>query len=273
MIGAHGVLDLDGARVHVSSWGTGPPIVCLHGLGGGAHFFQTLGLALADRYRTVALDFPGSGLSAARPSCALETFGALVTTLVRHESLDPLALVGHSMGTIVGLEAFRRSPRIARGLVAVGGLPDAQPESRARIAERAGRIRRSGLAGLGEEAAAANLSVRTRHEQPAVAALFGRLFEMQSAEGYVATAGALTTWTAPPLPPLDGVSCLLVSGDEDGYAPPTAMRRFQAALPPGTVLEILSGCGHLPFFEHPQAFAAIIRRFLDRLAGRDAARG
>lgn len=265
MIDAHAVLDVNGTRVHVSSWGTGPVVLCLHGLGGGAHFFETTGVALADRYRTVALDFPGSGHSPVSPSIGFDGFGELVAALVARESLTPLALVGHSMGAIVALEAFRRSPGIARAFVSTGGIPEPLPESRRRIADRAGRIRRSGFAGIGQEAAAANLSVLTREARPAVAALFGRLFEMQPIDGYVATAGALATWTAPPLPPLGGVRCLLITGDEDRYAPPAAMRQFQKLLPAGTALEILDNCGHLPFFEVPAVFAALMRDFLERL--------
>jgi 3-oxoadipate enol-lactonase len=257
-----------GARVHVQSWGDGPTVLGLHGLGGGAHFFETMGRALAGRYRTLALDFPGSGLSPSTPAPSFEAFAAIAADIAADGASRPLALIGHSMGTIVALEALRQAPGLAPGLIAVGGLPQPLPDARARIAARADAIARSGLVGLGTEVAGANLARQTMAERPGLVALFGRLFEMQSPEGYVATARMLAAWTSDRLPPLDGVTCLLVAGDEDRYAPPDAMRRFQAALPEGTTLELLSGCGHLPFLERPAEFAAIVRAFLERLRRR-----
>jgi 3-oxoadipate enol-lactonase len=263
MPGVTTIEEAAGARVHVRRGGAGPTLLCLHGLGGGVHFFETLGRSLSDRYATLALDLPGSGLSSQPASLTFEHLADVVAAIGSRHS--PLALVGHSMGTIIGLEALRRDPALARGFVAVGGIPEPQASSRDRIAARADRIAATGLEGLGEEVAAANLSERTIRQAPGLAALFGRTFEQQSPEGYVATARALASWTAPPLPPLGGVSCLLVAGEDDRYAPPDAMRAFQATLPPGTALELIPGCAHLPFLERPAEFSALIRTFLDRL--------
>jgi len=66
-----------------------------------------------------------------------------------------------------------------------------------------------------------------------------------------------------PLPPLDGVKCLAITGEEDRYAPPDAVRKFADQLPEGTRVEVMRDCGHLPFLEQPEAFAEIVERFLD----------
>jgi 3-oxoadipate enol-lactonase len=264
---AGGLIDVLGARVRVEAWGQGPTVLCLHGLGGGCHFFQPLGLALADRYRTLALDLPGAGLSPPLPSPSFDVFAELVIELVGRDSAPLLAVVGHSMGTIIALEALRRAPALCRGLVVVGGLPEAPPEARRRIRDRIDLIARAGLAGLGGQVTAANLSRRTIEERPELAALVARLFEMQSSDGYQGTAAALANWAGRPVPPLAGMRCLLVSGDEDRYAPPDAMEQFARTLPQGSRLEVIPECGHLPFLEQPAAFAALIRPFLDQLAG------
>ena len=261
------LVEVLGAPVRVEAWGEGPTLLCLHGLGGGCHFFEPLGQLLAGSYRTLALDLPGSGSSPALPEASFDRFAAIAVDLVRRDDVPPLAIVGHSMGTIIGLEALRQAPGLSRGLIAVGGLPEPQPEARRRIRERADLIGRRGLAGLGAQVAAANLSRRTLAERPELAALFGRLFEMQNADGYRATALALADWTGRALPPLDGVQCLLVSGDEDRYAPLEAMERFAGGLPPGTRAAVMPGCGHLPMIEQPAAFADIVRMFLGQLAG------
>jgi pimeloyl-ACP methyl ester carboxylesterase len=76
-------------------------------------------------------------------------------------------------------------------------------------------------------------------------------------------AEALASWQARPLPDFAGLPCLLVTGEEDRYAPPDAVRAFAARFPAGTRVEVLRDCGHLPFFERPEAFAATITATLD----------
>jgi 3-oxoadipate enol-lactonase len=254
-----------GARVYCEAWGSGPALVCLHGLGGGAHFFAALGAALQDRYCTIALDFPGAGFSPPLPSFSLDALAEIVVELVAGEGAPALCLVGHSMGTIVALEAFRRSPGLAHGFIAVGGLSDPLPGARSRIAARAQEIRRNGMSGLGDQVAAANLSRETIEQRPGLAALFARLFELQPPEGYVTTADALASWTARQPPPLGRVRCLAVTGEHDLYAPPDAVREFAKTLPAETGVEVVPHAAHLPFLEQPPAFAALVGRFLDTI--------
>jgi 3-oxoadipate enol-lactonase len=258
-------IDLGLTRVYVEEWGTGPVLLCLHGLGGGSHFFAALGPALAGCCRTIALDLPGSGLSPSVQAASFELFAELVVGVLDQKGASNACLLGHSMGTIIALEAIRQAPRHIRGLVAVGGLPEPPPAARAKLNARIEAVQRGGMAGLGQTVAATNFSIRTRHERPELAGLFARLFEMQAAEGYAATAEMLARWTAGPLPSLTGLPCLAITGQEDLYAPPEAMREFVETLPPGTEVEIMPDCGHLPFLEQPQAFASIVERFVTSL--------
>ena len=254
--------EVDGTRLHVQEWGAGPTLLCVHGLGGGGHFFSGIGPALAGDCHTVAVDLPGSGLSPAMPPFSFDAAASILIDLARQESWQPLSVLGHSMGAIIGLEIVRQAPEMVGSLVLVGGLPEPQPAARTRIADRISEIRRAGLIGIGEQAVAANFSRRTRAERPELTGLFARLFEGQSAEGYIAAAEALCAWCAPPLPPLDTVRCLVVTGDEDLYAPPDAVRAFARTLPAGSRVDVMPDCGHLPFLEQPLAFAEIVRRFL-----------
>lgn len=250
------------ARLYVQEWGTGPTLLCVHGLGGGGHFFSALGPALAGCCRTVAVDLPGSGLSPPLPEFSFDAVASVLVSVSRQEDWQHLCVLGHSMGTILALEAAREAPGLVRGLVLVGGLPEPLPAARTRLAGRVERVRRDGMAGLGAQAVSANFSERTQTERPELTGLFARAFEMQSAEVYIDTAEALCAWSARPLPPLADVPCLVISGAEDTYAPPDAVRAFAASLPAGTAVEVLPDCGHLPFLEQPVAFAAIVHEFL-----------
>ena len=260
-----GFSDLSGTRLFVQEWGEGFPLIGLHGLGGGGHFFAPLGAALEARVHLIAPDLPGCGHSTAASSFSFDECAEAVVALARKTGWSRIGVLGHSMGTIVALEAVRREPSLAAALVLAGGLPEPLPQARARFAARVERVERSGLAGLAQEVVDANFSERTRHERPDLTAFFGRAFELQSAERYLEATRALAAWTARPLPPLERVACLVVTGEEDRYAPPDAVRRFAAALPAGTRTEVLGGCGHLPFLERPVAFADLIGGFLAEL--------
>jgi pimeloyl-ACP methyl ester carboxylesterase len=260
---AGGFIEVGGRRVFIQQWGSGPALLCLHGLGGGTHFFSELGPLLSARHRTVAFDFPGAGQSPSTLPITFDGFGEIVVALAASLNASGLTLLAHSMGTIIGLEAIRASPHLASRFIAVGGVPEPPDSARARISARIGAIRASGISGLGKDAVAGNVSARTKATRPDVTARLAEDFDRQSGDGYVGIADALVGWTARPLPPLDGVKCLAITGEEDRYAPPDAMRKFAGQLPEGTRFEVMRDCGHLPFLEQPEAFAEIVERFLD----------
>jgi 3-oxoadipate enol-lactonase len=266
-------VDAGGTRVYLEQWGAAeaPVLLCLHGLGGGTHFFGALGASLAEagQRRTIAMDQPGSGLSPLAGGFSFDAVADLVVTLAKtqHVARQPLFLLGHSMGAILALEVIRRIPDLAAGLIIVGGLPEPLPGARTRIRDRVETIRQRGIAGVGADVVPANFSRRTQAERPELTALFAKLFDRQDPLAYMSTAEALAAWTARDLPPLDRVPCLVITGEEDRYAPPDAIHDFARALPPPprTRVEIMPDCGHLPFLEQPAEFAAIVSSFLAAL--------
>jgi pimeloyl-ACP methyl ester carboxylesterase len=271
-----GFVEVGTARLYLDARGAAgaPVLLCLHGLGGGTQFFGALGVHLAGQCRTIAIDLPGSGLSprldaAPLPAFSFDAVADLLVTLARteHARAPAVCLLGHSMGAILALEMIRRSQDLAVGLIVVGGLPEALPSARRRIRDRIAAIRERGIATVSTEVAAANFATRSQTDRPELTACFAKLFASQDAAAYADTAGALATWTARELPPLDRVSCLAVTGEEDRYAPPDAIRAFARTLPAATRVEIMRDCGHLPFLERPAAFAAIVSAFLRERCG------
>ena len=94
-------------RISTVAAGSGPPVLCLHGLGGTKASFLTTLAALAEDYRVIAMDFPGFGDSD-KPLTA--PYDAPWFAEVAIEVLDALEIeranvVGNSMGGRVALEA------------------------------------------------------------------------------------------------------------------------------------------------------------------------
>jgi len=108
---------LAGGPVHYLEAGSGPAVVLLHGgFGGAGNWYRTMG-PLAQRYRVLAPDRPGYGLSAAReaePAAWLDGFLDAV-------GAERVALVGHAGGGAEALAYARARPAAMRGL-ALGDL-------------------------------------------------------------------------------------------------------------------------------------------------------
>ena len=107
-----------GVRIRYFVGGGGPSLVLVHGLGGAASNWVELTPTLARSYRVLALDLPGHGGSSPLPTApSLTPFADVVRAVAEREALLPAAVVGHSLGGLVGLRLALRHPDAVRGLV------------------------------------------------------------------------------------------------------------------------------------------------------------
>jgi pimeloyl-ACP methyl ester carboxylesterase len=237
-------------------------LVALHGLGGGGYFFAGTARLLAPRGRALCPDLPGSGLSRRgdRP-ISFDRFTDAVVQLIERKTDSPVALMGHSMGTIIALKVYARIPHRVGSMIFVGGLPAPLPEAQARLRDRATMARSAGMAAVAPTIVPVVFARKSLDVIPDKVTMFQRLLAQSDAEGYAQTALALADASAVDVAPRVRVPCLCVTGTEDRYAPPAAVRRFADSIP-GSMYRELPDCGHMPFFEVPQGFDDIVQRFL-----------
>jgi pimeloyl-ACP methyl ester carboxylesterase len=109
--------DVAGHPVHVADFGgSGPPIVCLHGLGGSHVNWLSLAPALAKMGSVTAPDLPGFGLSPPGRSSTMTTHRVLLDEYLKGLR-EPALLVGNSMGATLALLLAAQRPGSVRGLV------------------------------------------------------------------------------------------------------------------------------------------------------------
>jgi pimeloyl-ACP methyl ester carboxylesterase len=252
-----------GSVIHVEEAGAGRPALAIHGLGGGAYFFHGLAAHMGDRHRVLAVDLPGTGLSTSGGLESLQSWVADLGEFVTTRIGEPVAIVGHSLGTIVALAAWASWPASIRRMIFVGGLPEVRPPVRERLTARAEAIATSGMAGWGPKVSPGIFSPATFAARPEVIGLFERLFETQPAAAYLRSLAILLGASTTAVVPTVTVPCLAITGADDQYAPPDAVRAFMGAMTVPHRMAVLPDVGHAPFFEQPSAFAALVGAFLD----------
>lgn len=262
-----GVISSRGSWIHLDDTGSGRlPVLALHGLGGGAYFFRGLAARLEPRYRVIAIDMPGTGRSTSGAThWSLESWVDDIGDLIDRHIGAPTVLLGHSLGTILALEGYAAWPERVRAMAFVGGLPAVRPIIRERLTQRAADVRRAGMRGLGAQVAAGIFSPATMRTRPEVIALFERVFEAQPQDAYLRGIDVLLAASAETIAPTVTVPSIAITGADDQYAPPDAVRAFASALPAGCPVQVIPECAHMPFFEAPEAFASLVEAFLDTL--------
>jgi 3-oxoadipate enol-lactonase len=249
--------------VYVEDYGSGPGLICIHGLGGGAYFFSGLAEALQDRFRVLTIDLPGVGFSSAgNQAFSLERCAEVVLKIIESRFAEPVSLLGHSMGTIVALKAYGQNPTNICSLIFVGGLPEVLPEAKNRLLERVTFVQKNGMIGTGDMIMPIIFSQQSLRNIPDKVAMYHRLLELNDPRPYAEAATELTRVSATEVMPDVVVPCLAITGTEDHYAPPFAVRAFLEKLPVAARYEEFAGCGHMIFFEAPEKFNRLIGNFL-----------
>ena len=105
--------DLDGARVHYVDEGDGPPLLLLHGNPTWSFLYRDVISGLRDRFRCVAPDHPGFGLSRAAPGYRFTPaeHAAVLEQFVLHLDLDGATLMVQDWGGPIGFAVATRHPR------------------------------------------------------------------------------------------------------------------------------------------------------------------
>jgi len=118
-------VEIDGNRIHYLEKGEGRPIIFVHGLGAQLYQFRHMLFdGLADEYRVIAFDRPGSGYSvrAKGSSARLPEQARVIHRFIETLGLERPLLVGHSLGGLVALVTAIEYPGAISGLVLLSPL-------------------------------------------------------------------------------------------------------------------------------------------------------
>ena len=239
-----GEVVVDGAAIRYASWGSGDPIVLLHGgMGNGEHWSGEVA-ALAAHHRVIAIDARGHGRSE-RGTGALSYHHMAedVVAVLDGLKLDRVVIVGWSDGGIIGLDlAIHHGDRL-RGLFAFGANYDQSGMKSSSASTIGGYFARCKDDFLRLSPAPKQLGT-FRDE---LRAMWKREPTFTKAE-----LQAIATPTA------------IADGEHDEIIK-RAHAEQMATLIPGAALVILPGLSHFAPWQDPDAFARAVLAFVDGL--------
>jgi pimeloyl-ACP methyl ester carboxylesterase len=260
-----GLLETGRYRMRYFTWGTGSPIIFVHGLADAGIAFAMVMHQLVDRFRCIAYELPngltdGSHLS--RYTAA--DYSRDLLALLDHLELPQAAVVGSSFGSTIALEALATAPhRFSHGILQNGFA--CRPLNRyQRGLARVARFWPGWFADWPE----IHRFVMRRIEHSTITAVPPEVAEFYRHNSAITPIAACALrglaidradlrLSLPRIP----VPVLLLCGDCDRLVPRTCWDDLAVGLPRATRIEF-PGCGHYPQYTHPELMAAAIRNFV-----------
>ena len=203
----------------------------------------------------MAWDAPGCGASSDPPeSYRLPEYADALAALVDAIGLEPVHLVGHSWGTGLALELYRRRPELVTAMVLAGAyagwagsLPREEVEARLQLALRAEPASMPGLVSDAIPADRAEELARIMSEaRPSTMRTMAYAFAEADLRAVLADIA---------------VPVLILAGDADERSPLSVARAIHASIRDSHLVE-LPGLGHEMFFEDSVTCDDAVRAFL-----------
>ncbi|MEM7272993.1 MAG: alpha/beta hydrolase [Actinomycetota bacterium] len=266
-------VTVDGNQTHAATGGVSihgdgaterPVALLVHGAGMDGTVWQYQTRYLAHRgLRAVAVDLPGHGRSGGEPLTSIVDMADWTARFVTAAGLDDrpggVHVVGHSMGTFIGLELAARHPALVRSLVLLG-TADAMPVHPELLSSSADALdRAAALMAAWSHGRGAHVGL---HPTPGLWMLGGARALVENGRPGALTVdfqacadyrGARDAAAA--------VACqtTVVVGAEDKMTPAKAAARLAEALPAAALtMTTLAGVGHSMMIEDPRAVRELV---------------
>ena len=251
--------SLDGAKIHYVNFGQGSDaLILIHGWTQSIDAWRDQIPDLAKRNRVIAIDLPGHGKSD-KPEVkySMDYFARAVEAVMRDAKVNRAVLVGHSMGTPIARQFYRKYPDKTLAIVIVDGA--LKPFGDAAMMNGL-------LAGL-----------RSPNYKETIAQMFTGLSGPSLAPEIKERITAATMSTPQPVlvSAMEGMADPTIWGDDKINVPvlavmaknpffPPDLEAATRALVPNLEFHMWEGVGHFLMMEKPKEFNAAVLAFLDK---------
>ena len=262
------LLDVNGKTAYAYTGGSAPArsaIVLIHGAQNDHSVWTAQARTLAQQGRHVlAVDLPGHGRSAGPALAAVEDMAGWLLDLLDAAGIDSAVLAGHSMGSLIALEAASRAPGRVRALALVGSTWPMKVSDALLETARTDEAAAIDMVNLWMHAAIAP-AAPSRPQGFWVAGASRRLMQRLSQQNpdhlfhtdFVACNAYANGGAA-----AQAITCptLFVQGRRDVMTPPRSAQALVAAIPHARVVAL--DCGHALMTEQPDGVSAALTDFV-----------
>lgn len=260
-------IQVNGRKLHYEKYGSGKPVVLVHGFAGSTYTWRHIIPLLSDTLTVYAVDLPGFGLSDKSPDACydLRSQAQAVVDFTNALNLHGMTLVGHSMGGVIaGIAAQRNSRAVEKAVIIDAGFYHGGPPEFFKklffpfdvIMARSfytKSVRAKSLATSYYDKSLLTDTVIEHYLRPALtphaADALVKMLRTASSESYAGIAAAI------PVP------TLLIWARQDAVIPLADAFRLRREIK-NSQLVIIDQAGHMVQEELPQAVARAIRQFL-----------
>lgn len=266
-------IESDDVNLNVAIWGTGPPLLLLHGLMGSSASWLEVVPSLSRDHTCICLDLPGHGKSDVPPSWQRYTVEKQMTDVARaldHLEVDRTAILGYSMGGRIALSFALSRPERVSSLICESTSPGIEDEL-----ERKQRMARDESLSQSIETEGMEAFVSQWETLPLFGTQIGlreavrrRLRQQRLNTSPVGAAGSLRGMSTGRFPQMWTslsrlrIPVLLIGGEQDHTYMPI-IKRIHKGLP-SSVVALVPGAGHNVHLEQPNEFTNVVADFLRR---------
>ena len=125
----------DGVEIALAVWeGKGKTVLCVHGISASCRCWDNVAEALTPQHSVLAMDLRGRGLSE-KPASGYSVSHHCrdIEALLKHQDINQVIILGHSLGALIGLELAARFPEKVKRLILVDGGGQLTKEQREKV--------------------------------------------------------------------------------------------------------------------------------------------
>jgi pimeloyl-ACP methyl ester carboxylesterase len=263
-------LDVNGSTAYAYTADTSPApgrpaIVFIHGAQNDHSVWTAQARALARQgHDVLAVDLPGHGRSAGPALATVEAMAGWLLDLLDAAGIARAVLAGHSMGSLIALEAASRAPARIRALALVGSTWPMKVSDALLETARTNEAAAIDMVNLWSHAAIAP-AAPGQPQGVWVAGASRRLMQRLSQlnpDGLFYTDFVACNTYANGGAAAQAIACptLFVQGKRDVMTPPRSAQALVAAIPHARVVAF--DCGHALMTEQPDGVAAALADFV-----------
>jgi pimeloyl-ACP methyl ester carboxylesterase len=239
--------------MNTETYGSGTPVVFIHGAGGSALSWLFQKAYLERSNRVVLVDLPGHGRSDGPSSSSIDAYAEAVGDALEAIACGPAYIAGHSMGGAVAMRLAMSRPSLVKGLILIG--TGAKLKVYPEILE--------GI--LTDKEATARTILDTAFSDAVPASLKDKVFTEYMKNDALTIFNDFTACDGFDLMGrLDAIAIptLVICGTADRFTPPR-YSRYLAGTIAGASLELIADAGHMVMIEKPAEVNAAIDRFVN----------